>query len=307
MGIARGAARLLLDECSKRPFSGSILQLGRQKLFFKEKEFKKWALLHNVELESNAMSINLHGNKKPLNATGMDDVAFFKSMGLSVVESCDYSDFQAVDHVFDLNKPVLKELHNKYDIILDSGTLEHVFNLPQALSNIYDMLKIGGRVIHLLPASNYVDHGFYAFSPTLFYDYYTANKWSIETSRIVELTRRHDVDPWRVYEYTPGILNSLSAGGFDKGYLINVFFVITKMENSTADTIPQQSRYLPKWDNDQVQVGNDSVYKSSALYRIAQKIAGLLKRYPRAYSLVTSLYQLLLRKGNRMPPIVARY
>jgi len=307
MGIAKGAARLLLDECSKRPFAGSILQLGRQKLFFKEKEFKEWALLHNIELKSETTSSNLHGNNNPLNAAGIDDVVFFKSMGLSVVESCDYSDFQEVDHVFDLNKPVPKELHNKYDIILDSGTLEHVFNLPQALNNIYDMLKVGGRVIHLLPASNYVDHGFYAFSPTLFYDYYTANKWSIETSRIVELTRRHDVDPWRVYEYSPGVLNSLSAGGFDKGYLINIFFVVTKTENSSADIVPQQSRYLPKWETGQNESENSLASNSSAFMKIAQYFGGGLKRYPRLYSLLSSLSRIILRKGNRMPPIVARY
>ena len=165
MGIAKGAARLLLDECWKRPFSGTILQLGRQKLFFQKEEFNEWALFHNVDLV-NDISIKDSDKENHIFTGGMDDVDFFKAIGFDSVESCDYSDFQAADHVFDLNKPVPKHLYNKYDVILDSGTLEHVFHLPQVLKNIYDMLKVGGRVIHLLPSSNWIDHGFYSFSPT---------------------------------------------------------------------------------------------------------------------------------------------
>lgn len=307
MGIAKGAARLLLDECSKRPFSGTILQLGRQKLFFQEKEFKEWSLFHNIDLVSDIFTKN-SDKENHIFTGGMDDVVFFKAIGFDSVESCDYSDFQAADHVFDLNKPVPKHLHNKYDVILDSGTLEHVFHLPQVLKNIYDMLKVGGRVIHQLPASNWIDHGFYSFSPTLFYDYYTVNNWSIETSRIIELTRRHNIDPWRIYDYTPGALNALSSGGFDKGYLINIFFVVTKTENSSADIIPQQSRYLPKWETGQNESENSLASNSSAFMKIARRFFwGGLKKYPRLYSLLASLSRIILRKGNRMPPFVDRY
>jgi len=305
MGMAKGAARLLLEECSKRPFSGSILQLGRQKLFFEVHQFKRWAKLHNVELAKDCSNGNLRENES-VQGGRMNDADFFEAIGFDTVESCDYSDFQGADHVFDLNVPVPEHLHNKYDVILDSGTSEHVFHLPQVLENIYAMLKVGGRVIHLLPASNWVDHGFYAFSPTLFHDYYTANNWSIETSRIIELTRRHNIDPWRIYDYTPGALNALSSGGFDKGYLVNIFFVVTKTEAATSDVIPQQSRYLSKWDDGQKPAG-PSKSSSSGLYSAAQNVVGLLKRYPRLYSMTTSFYRTILRKGNRMPPIVARY
>ena len=307
MGIAKGAARLILDECSKHPFSGSVLQLGRQKLFFSLPELEEWAGLHNVELAETIPEAV--ASIKLVSEGCVDDKTFFHKLGFQTVHSCDYSDFQAADHVFDLNLPIPEHLHNKYDLIVDSGTLEHVFHLPQALKNVHDLLKEGGRVIHLLPATNYVDHGFYMFSPTLFHDYYSANRWDIDTAYIIELTRRHDVDPWRIYQYTPGVLNSLSSGGFDRGYLVNIYFVVRKNEKSTTDVIPQQSRYQEdKWKastGTQYSIG----YRDGFLPKLIQKIksrGAFMKSRPLLYSVIMSVVDGIFRRG-RMPPIIAKY
>ncbi len=303
MGIARGAARLILDECSKRPFKGTVLQLGRQKFFFNAAQLESWAPLHHVTLTENVPA------SKPVDSLvhgdSIDDKTFFHKIGFENVESCDYSDFQEADHVFDLNLPVPSHLHNKFDVIVDMGTTEHIFNLPQVLKNLHDMLKVGGRVIHMLPSSNWVDHGFYMFSPTLFHDYYSANNWKIETSRIIEITRRHNVDPWKVYDYMPGGLDSLSSGGFDKGYLLNIFFVVAKTMQSTAGNIPQQSRYQKdRWDGNKVRT--DIEVNTNPFLSAMRLMAGRLKSIPLLYSVVSSVYGVVFRK-NRMPPLVAKY
>lgn len=309
MGIARGAARLMLDECSKRPFEGTVLQLGRQKLFFNEDQLESWAPLHNVTLAQNVPV------SKPVDSLidgdNIDDKTFFHKIGFENVESSDYSDFQKADHIFDLNLPVPTHLHNKFDVIVDFGTTEHIFNLPQVLKNLQEMLKVGGRVIHLLPSSNWVDHGFYMFSPTLFHDYYSANNWQIETARIIELTRRHNVDPWRIYDYAPGVLNSLSSGGFDKGYCINIFFVVTKTNLSLSSNIPQQSRYQKdKWNGNKVRTDIGVDVKTNPFLSFiklkSHSITGKLKSIPLIYSVVSSVYGIIFRK-NRMPPLVAKY
>jgi SAM-dependent methyltransferase len=297
MGIAKGAARLLLDECSKRPFKGSVLQLGRQKLFFNLSQLEEWALLHDVTLVGDTPV------SKPvrslINGDTIDDETFFYKIGFESVESCDYSNFQEADYIFDLNLPAPLDLHNKFDVIADFGTTEHIFNLPQVLKNLHDMLKVGGRVIHMLPSSNWVDHGFYMFSPTLFHDYYRVNKWNIETARIIELTRRHEIDPWRIYNYEPGALNSLSSGGFDKGYLINIFFVVSKNELSVSSNIPQQSRY----QNGKWQSNTESL---NPLRSKVSHITAWLKSIPLLYSVVSSVYTTIFRK-SRMPTLLAKY
>ena len=43
MGISRGGARLLLTEAAARPFSGSVLQLGRQDIHFGRQALTDWA------------------------------------------------------------------------------------------------------------------------------------------------------------------------------------------------------------------------------------------------------------------------
>jgi 2-polyprenyl-3-methyl-5-hydroxy-6-metoxy-1,4-benzoquinol methylase len=70
--------------------------------------------------------------------------------------------------IHDLNKPVPKELEERFDVVLDGG-LEHVFDFPQAIENAMRMTKIGGHLILETPANNLCGNGFYQFSPELFF------------------------------------------------------------------------------------------------------------------------------------------
>ena len=56
--------------------------------------------------------------------------------------------------------------------MLDFGCLEHVFDFPTAWRNCVDLCKVGGHVLHSLPANNLTGHGFYQFSPELFFNLY---------------------------------------------------------------------------------------------------------------------------------------
>ena len=60
-------------------------------------------------------------------------------------------------------------LNNSYDCILDGGTIEHVFNAPIAFASVMQMIRPGGLFIATTMANNYCGHGFYQFSPELFY------------------------------------------------------------------------------------------------------------------------------------------
>jgi hypothetical protein len=50
-------------------------------------------------------------------------------------------------------------LVGQFDVVLDSGTIEHVFHIPDALKNVLSLAQ-GGRVICMSPSSNHVDNGF---------------------------------------------------------------------------------------------------------------------------------------------------
>ena len=81
----------------------------------------------------------------------------------------------------DFNFPIDIKFEQKFDVIFDMGTCEHIFNLAQAFTNIHKMLKIGGFVYHGGPLC-WPNHGFYGYNPTLFYDFYEDNG-----SEVIEL------------------------------------------------------------------------------------------------------------------------
>ena len=85
------------------------------------------------------------------------------------VDSLDFSDFEGATVVHDLQQPVPDTLRNKYDLVFDGGTLEHVFNLPAAMSNLIRLARVGGTVYSQTPSNNLSGHGFYQFSPELPY------------------------------------------------------------------------------------------------------------------------------------------
>jgi len=237
MGIARGCARLLLNEYKKKEFSGSVLQLGRQTFYFSMEDLQQWAKLHDVPLRDIPSSLPNMGNAV------IDDMSFFSALGFSSIQSCDVSDYEGCTYMLDLNLPVPESLHSRYDLIYDGGTMEHIFNLPMVLKNIHLMLKPGGRIIHASPSTNHVDHGFFMFSPTLFHDYYSLNRYRIDTSYIVTYTPQYIVDPWQIFYYEPGSLDEFACGGFDKGFMLGIWFAATKTDESVTGLIPQQGYY----------------------------------------------------------------
>jgi SAM-dependent methyltransferase len=97
----------------------------------------------------------------------VDDL--LSAMGANQIDAMDVSNFEGATIVHDLNEPLPARLRSQYDAVIDSGTLEHIFNVPTACRNIMDALKVGGHFFAALPANNYCGHGFYQFSAEFFY------------------------------------------------------------------------------------------------------------------------------------------
>lgn len=90
-------------------------------------------------------------------------------LGASQTDSMDASSYESATIIHDLNTPVPDHLKNQYDTVIDAGTLEHVFNFPIAIKNCMEMLKPGGHFMGITCANNFCGHGFYQFSPELFF------------------------------------------------------------------------------------------------------------------------------------------
>src|SRR5262249_48624985 len=101
--------------------------------------------------------------------------ALLKHIGAVTVDSLDASDFEGATIIHDLNRPLPATLHGRFDVVFDGGTLEHVFNFPVALKECMALPRVGGHFLMCSPANNQMGHGFYQFSPELFWRVFSPN------------------------------------------------------------------------------------------------------------------------------------
>lgn len=310
MGVPRGTVRLLLDEARERPFSGSLLELGRMSIYATQEEVERWAREQGTPLASLGQPGELTLSHQPeLAAAGcLDDRSFFRLLGCERVESSDVSDWEGADHILDLNLPVPAELHGRFATVFEAGTLQHVFDLPQVFANLHALVQEGGRVIHgMAPSTNHVDHGFYMFSPTLFHDFYTANGWRIEACYFFEFfpywfRGRFHSTRWKIRRYTPGCLDHLAYGGFGARQ-VALFVVATKVPGATADRIPQQS-YFSRFHQAQRKLGTVPNSAKPLEARELRKLGTVPNFLLRMKEWKQRLKRLLPR---RLPPVEKRY
>lgn len=85
-------------------------------------------------------------------------------------------DEEAINH--DLNLPL--DLGSKFDLIINHGTAEHIFNISNVFRVMHDHAAVGAVMIHESPFTGWIDHGFYSLQPTLFYDVASANNYQID-------------------------------------------------------------------------------------------------------------------------------
>ena len=96
----------------------------------------------------------------------------------------DYRELVAIDfhgtpgaRPLDLNHPV--ELGQRFDIVLDGGTAEHVFNVHQFFKTCHEVTEPGGLMLHNNPFRGWLEHGFYNFNPTFYWDLAGANRYEV--------------------------------------------------------------------------------------------------------------------------------
>jgi SAM-dependent methyltransferase len=104
------------------------------------------------------------------------DIFWQVFLGPDTYAAIDMDGVDARAHKFDLNEPV--PLKEQFDVVCNFGTAEHVFNVYQVFKTIHELTKPGGWMLHGLPFQGWVDHGFYSFHPTFFFDLAETNHYA---------------------------------------------------------------------------------------------------------------------------------
>lgn len=215
----------------------TMLTLGVQDSFVDLKRLRK--LCDDYNVASELLQMEMSGRYVKTNI-------ILKRFNIKVY-TLDYSDFEGADLILDLNIKTQK-IQQTFDIVLDGGTLEHIYHLDNALQNIDTFTKLGGLTIHLNPTSNHVDHGFYSFSPTFYYDYYKNNGYEVLDHYLIEVDLLHYCSSWKCYQYDQKKFYGLSFGGWGTQPLATYFSAI-KRNMKSNEIIPQQSAYLAQWSS----------------------------------------------------------
>jgi hypothetical protein len=142
-----------------------------------------------------------------------------------------------------MNTPLPESYDQAFDCVIDSGTLEHIFNLPVALQNCMKMVKAGGHFLAITPCNNFMGHGFYQFSPELFYGVFSErNGFKVEQMFIFE--SRPNATWYSVAN--PTILGSrVELVNTQRTYLL---VRARRIKIVPLDDItPQQSDYVAAW------------------------------------------------------------
>jgi hypothetical protein len=112
---------------------------------------------------------------------------FLRLLGAEHIDSFDASAYEKATCIHDMNTPIADLYKSSYSVVIDGGTLEHVFNFPVAIKNCMEMIEVGGFYLGVTPANNFMGHGFYQFSPELYFRVFSpANGFITESIHIFE-------------------------------------------------------------------------------------------------------------------------
>jgi hypothetical protein len=105
------------------------------------------------------------------------------------------SEMQAVDYQgtatalrLDLNGPIA--LNRRFDVVINHGTAEHIFNVAQVFKTVHDYTVPGGLMMHESPFTGWIEHGFYNLQPTLYFDLAEVNQYMLHGMFVQDLTAR---------------------------------------------------------------------------------------------------------------------
>lgn len=239
MGIDSHTLEFLIDTKKSGVEFGSTLTLGRQDLLVEYNDIESFFKRYNIPYTEKII-IDLYKKNNQFSEP------LIEYLGATNCQSMDFSDFENATIVHDLNKPIEDALKQKFDTVIDGGTLEHVFNFPQAIKNCMEMLKTGGHFISVTPANNFMGHGFYQLSPELFYRVLSEeNGFKMKKMIFCEVNKD---DQW--YEVSDPKKISHRVGTIST---FPCYLMMVAEKTAHSDEIfkitPQQSDYASEWAN----------------------------------------------------------
>lgn len=164
MGISLIPGMFLARNAKHVDGSGRGLVLGRQRLHLPP---------HGVRrLANRVREFGIDVTPGDLTQEDGFTEALLSAFGYPKMEALDFTAAEGAEHVHDLNEPVPDSLRERFDVVLDGGTTEHVFHIGRALETCHEMLKPGGVMLSFVSGDGWFGHGFFQTGPDVPWRYW---------------------------------------------------------------------------------------------------------------------------------------
>ncbi|MBR3241192.1 MAG: class I SAM-dependent methyltransferase [Parasporobacterium sp.] len=269
---------MLTIEYARKEYGADLSEtvtLGRQFRAFTKKEFRKYLPQYGSVPES----VLDEDFKSPY----AEDV-FYDMYGYKL-KSLDGFTHEHPDIVWDLNEPIPEEMEESASCIIDGGTMEHVFHVPELLRNCFRMLKPGGIYISMVPTNNFNGHGLYQFSPDFFYSVFAPqNGMELKDVFIVKFSAKNKV--WKINTTTADAAQRLQ---FDVNTQTEIYVIAQKTGKIPDRLKAQQTDYSEGWYEDEKSITNTASRDA------------LIEKAPRGlvYAFRQFIYEPIVRRKTR--------
>ena len=146
----------------------SALEFGNQRLHVNKQQIKCMETMLNIK-------INLPSEPREfIKSTPI----FFTQLGFHSYLAIDMNKKMGAMPM-DLNKSITEyyNYRKRHNLVIDSGTGEHIFNQYMVFKNQHDLCAKGGLILNLKPFFPFINHGFYSLHPVIFRDLAYANNY----------------------------------------------------------------------------------------------------------------------------------
>ena len=260
MGLSRDGVRFLLYAKRLGVDFSRTATLGRQRLDVARGHLQsEFSAFHHAVSAAEVARI----------ASGAGGYAdeLFRWLGARELHMYDKSAYEGATHLHDMNAPVPESTKGAYTSMLDGGSLEHIFDFPTAIRNCMQMLAVGGHYLAITPANNFMGHGFYQFSPELYFSVFSGEN-GFEVVRMIASEDRARAPWYRVKD-------PREAGGrvtLRNRRPVNLMVLARRSAELPIFAVPpQQSDYVALWSR--AEAPSSSGLLARVIARIPKRLA----------------------------------
>ncbi|SPH17393.1 hypothetical protein DEA8626_00911 [Defluviimonas aquaemixtae] len=207
------------------------IMLGRQKMHFRP----GW----KGRLVRNLAALGIEASEEELFQEDGFCESFLKAIGWPPLQSLDFSDIEGAEFIHDLSEPVGDDLKDRFEVIYDGGTTEHVFDIATAFRNAHHMLKAGGVFLSCVGTDGWFGHGFYQVGPDIPWRFWGASL-GYEVLGVWTFPRASREEPFAIPDPTHTARGATRS--FDQPQFI--FYAVRKPVEPVAPKPVIQSHYV---------------------------------------------------------------